>query len=195
MAFRQIKSGALANQAVINTKLDTSAIDSQSSITGVEQLDTFLVFDNDTQALKKVSSSGLIGSYTTDDVAEGTDPNSNLYFTDVRAQAAVAQDIADAVAAEAALRSAADTQLTTDLAAETSARQSADTTLTNNLNSEITRATGREDAIESAFLAADVAINTRIDNVLSNVDSEALNSLAEIVTEFQSADDLSLIHI
>ena len=189
MAFRQIKSGALANQAVINTKLDTSAIDSQSSITGVEQLDTFLVFDNDTQALKKVSSSGLIGSYTTDDVAEGTDPNSNLYFTDVRAQAAVAQDIADAVAAEAALRSAADTQLTTDLAAETSARQSADTTLTNNLNSEITRATGREDAIESAFLAADVAINTRIDNVLSNVDSEALNSLAEIVTEFQSADD------
>ena len=45
MAFRQIKSGALANQAVINTKLDTSAIDQQSSITGVEQLDTFLVFD------------------------------------------------------------------------------------------------------------------------------------------------------
>ena len=90
MAFRQIKSGALANQAVINTKLDTSAIDQQSSITGVEQLDTFLVFDNDTQALKKVSSSGLIGSYTTDDVAEGTHTNSNLYFTDVRAQAAVA---------------------------------------------------------------------------------------------------------
>ena len=189
MAFRQIKSGALANQAVLNTKLDTSAIDQQASLSGVDGLDTFLVFDNDTQALKKVSSSGLIGSYTTDDVSEGTESNSNLYFTDVRAKAAVAQDIADAVAAEATIRAAADTTLTTDLAAETAARTAADTALQTSLDTEVTRATNRENAMESAFQSADTAINTRIDNVLSNVDSEALNSLAEIVTAFQDADD------
>lgn len=189
MAFRQIKSGALANQAVLNTKLDTSTIDQQASLSGVDGLDTFLVFDNDTQALKKVSSSGLIGSYTTDDISEGTESNSNLYFTDVRAKAAVAQDIADAVAAEATIRAAADTTLTTDLAAETAARAAADTALQTSLDTEVTRATNRENAMESAFQSADTAINTRIDNVLSNVDSEALNSLAEIVTAFQDADD------
>ena len=189
MAFRQIKSGALANQAVLNTKLDTSTIDQQASLSGVDGLDTFLVFDNDTQALKKVSSSGLIGSYTTDDISEGTESNSNLYFTDVRAKAAVAQDIADAVAAEATIRAAADTTLTTDLAAETAARAAADTALQTSLDTEVTRATNRENAMESAFQSADTAINTRIYNVLSNVDSEALNSLAEIVTAFQDADD------
>ena len=189
MAFRQIKSGALANQAVLNTKLDTSTIDQQASLSGVDGLDTFLVFDNDTQALKKVSSSGLIGSYTTDDVSEGTEANSNLYFTDVRAKAAVAQDIADAVAAEATIRAAADTTLTSDLAAETAARTAADTALQTALDTEVTRATNRENSMESAFQSADTAINTRIDNVLSNVDSEALNSLAEIVTAFQDADD------
>lgn len=189
MAFRQIKSGALANQAVLNTKLDTSTIDQQASLSGVDGLDTFLVFDNDTQALKKVSSSGLIGSYTTDDVSEGTEANSNLYFTDVRAKAAVAQDIADAVAAEATIRAAEDTTLTSDLAAETAARTAADTALQTALDTEVTRATNRENSMESAFQSADTAINTRIDNVLSNVDSEALNSLAEIVTAFQDADD------
>jgi hypothetical protein len=38
-------------------------------------------------------------------------------------------------------------------------------------------------------LASDIAdVNTRVDNVLSNVDGVALNSLAEIVTAFQAAD-------
>lgn len=39
-------------------------------------------------------------------------------------------------------------------------------------------------------LASDIAdVNTRVDNVLSNVDGTALNSLSEIVTAFQAADD------
>jgi len=38
-------------------------------------------------------------------------------------------------------------------------------------------------------LASDIAdVNTRVDNVLSNVDGTALNSLSEIVTAFQDAD-------
>lgn len=40
----------------------------------------------------------------------------------------------------------------------------------------------------SRATAAENALGTRIDNVLSNVDGTALNSLAEIVTAFQQAD-------
>ena len=56
------------------------------------------------------------------------------------------------------------------LASESSARTSA-------ISSENTRA-----------VAAEVALGTRIDNVLSNVDGAALDSLTEVVTAFQSAD-------
>tara|TARA_R110002096_G_scaffold69149_2_gene166392 strand:- start:15304 stop:19893 length:4590 start_codon:yes stop_codon:yes gene_type:complete len=186
MAFRQIKSGALANQAVINTKLDTSAIDAQSSITGVESLDTFLVFDNDTQALKKVSAAGLAGSYSTADIAEAA---GSLYFTDVRAQDAVATNIATAVSAETVRATAAEVANAASVSAETSARAAADTALQSALNTEATRASARETAIESASNAAESALSIRIDNVLNNVDSEALNSLAEIVVAFEDADN------
>ena len=85
MGFRQIKSGALANEAVDHTKLDTSAISEliseQLIISTVEDNDTILVFDADIGGLKKVSTLGLIASFTTDNLTES--PNS-LYFTDVR---------------------------------------------------------------------------------------------------------------
>jgi hypothetical protein len=41
---------------------------------------------------------------------------------------------------------------------------------------------------EAARIAGDLALGVRIDNVLSNVDGVALNSLTEIVTAFQAAD-------
>ena len=43
-------------------------------------------------------------------------------------------------------------------------------------------------AEEVARLAAESALNIRIDNVLSNTDASALDSLSEIVTSFQAAD-------
>tara|TARA_B110000090_G_C13317551_1_gene422180 strand:- start:463 stop:795 length:333 start_codon:yes stop_codon:yes gene_type:complete len=85
MGFRQIKSGALANKAVDSTKLDTTAISEliseQLIISTVADNDTVLVFDADIGGLKKVSTLGLIESFTTENLAEA--PNS-LYFTDVR---------------------------------------------------------------------------------------------------------------
>mgnify|MGYP001089022964 CR=1 FL=1 len=186
MAFRQIKSGALANQAVISTKLSTSAIDGQVALASVAQLDYFLVFDNDTQQLKKVSSQGLVGSWTTADLAEDA---SALYFTDLKARTAVAGDIAAAVATETARASAAEVANASAISAEAAARAAADTALQSSLSTEVTRATNRENSIEAAFLAADLAITARIDNVLSNVDSAALDSLTEIVAAFQDADN------
>jgi hypothetical protein len=50
-------------------------------------------------------------------------------------------------------------------------------TLNSSISSETSRAT-----------AAEAALGTRIDNVLSNVDGAALDSLTEVVSAFQSAD-------
>ena len=76
MAFRQIKSPALANQAVINTKLDVTSVSGQTASNTLAGLDTLLIHSNAQSALRKVTASDLIGSFDTDDLAEGT----NLYF-------------------------------------------------------------------------------------------------------------------
>ena len=184
MAFRQIKSPALANQAVIETKLAPASVSGQTAAASVASLDTFLLHSAATSSLAKVTAADLIGSYSTDDLAEG----SNLYFTDARAQSAVAQDIADAVAAEATIRSAADTQLTNDLAAEVTRATAAEGVNATAIANEITRAQTEEASIRTDFAAADTVLQNQINNIISNVDPAALDSLSEIVAEFQSAD-------
>ena len=178
MAFRQIKSPALANQAVINTKLDVSAISGHSAKTSTALSGTFLLLDTDTNSLAKITAGSLIGSFTTNNLVEGTGESANLYFTPERAQLAVAADISDAVAAEAALRVAADNTLTTainnevtartnadatlqsNITAETNARTSADSTLTVNLAAEVTRATGVEAGLNTRLTTAEGDIST-----------------------------------
>lgn len=86
MAFRQIKSPALADQAVITAKLDTTAVSGQTAATALIGADELLIHDSANGALKKITSANLIGSYTTDDVAEGT---TNVFHTDVRVQVSV----------------------------------------------------------------------------------------------------------
>jgi chromosome segregation ATPase len=86
--------------------------------------------------------------------------------------------VSDAVEAEADLREAADASIVSDLAAEVSRATAAEGTLTTNLASEVSRAT-----------AAETALGTRIDNVLSNVDPEAIDSHTEVVAAFEAADD------
>ena len=192
MAFRQIKSPALADKAVINTKLDESAVQGQAELQGmVNPADCFtLLYDVGSDSLKKIGADDFIASFSTDDIAEGTESNSSKYFTDARAKAAVAQDIADAVATESSRASAAETLLQQNIDAEEAARIAADATLTADLAAEVTRATAREDAIELAYQTADSALTTRIDNIVSNTDPAALDSLAEIVTAFQNADSV-----
>jgi hypothetical protein len=104
---------------------------------------------------------------TTDAVVEGS---SNLYFTNARVASAPAVS---------ALESRA-TAIESDITAIESAATTLSgrvTTAEGGLSSEITRAT-----------AAEAALGTRIDNVLSNVDGAALDSLSEVVSAFQSAD-------
>ena len=187
MAFRQIKSPALANQAVLNTKLDVSSVAGHSAAAGVGSLanDTLLMHSASENALKKLSVANLVGSLSTDNLAEG----SNLYFTDARAQAAVAADIASAVLVEKTRAEGAESDLQDAIDAEVLRAEGAETTLTTNLANEVTRATGRENAIEAAYQSADANLQSQINNIISNVDPEALDSLAEIVSAYQAADD------
>jgi len=104
---------------------------------------------------------------TTDAVVEGS---SNLYYTNARVAAAPAVT---------GLESRA-TAIESDITAIESAATTLSgrvTTAEGGLSSEITRAT-----------AAEAALGTRIDNVLSNVTPGSLDSLSEVVSAFQSAD-------
>ena len=86
MAFRQIKTPALADQAVITAKLDVTAVSGHSAVTSLIGADELLVHDSANGALKKITSANLIANYDTDDISEGS---SNLYYTDARVESAI----------------------------------------------------------------------------------------------------------
>jgi predicted nucleic acid-binding Zn-ribbon protein len=186
MAFRQIKAPALANQAVIETKLDVTAISGQVAASSVGSLanDTFLMHSAENNALRKLSVQNLVNSLSTDNLTEG----SNLYFTNARAQAAVAQDIADAVSAEAAIARAAEQANASAISAEVTRATAAEEANAAAIAAEETRALAAESAIDTAYKAADATLQSQINNIISNVDPAALDSLSEIVTAFQTAD-------
>ena len=99
MAFRQIKSPALGDSSVLNTKLDATAVSGQTAQTSLADLDTLLVHNAAGAALKSITAANIIASFDTDDLSEGT----NKYYTDARAIAGVAASVATAVAAEASI--------------------------------------------------------------------------------------------
>ena len=112
----------------------------------------------------------------------------------------------NAVLVETNRATSAENALSTSLAYEISRATVAENNLESNitnlsadLTAEVSRATLAEaqaladanaytDAKKALIDADIVAVNTRVDNVLSNVDGVALNSLSEIVTAFQQAD-------
>jgi len=188
MAFRQIKSPALASKAVLNTQLDESVVQGQSLLTNMVNPDNCftLLYDVGTDSLKKITGSAFFGSFSTTNLQEGT----NQYFTPERAQSAVASDIASAVLTETNRASAAELLIQSNLDAEAATRAAADINLQANITAENTRAVGREDAIEAASQSADTALGGRIDAILSNTDSAAIDSFVEVIAAFQDADDV-----
>ena len=86
MAFRQIKTPALADQAVITAKLDVTAVSGHSAVTSLINADEFLVHDSANGLLKKITSANLIANYDSDDISEGS---TNVYHTDARVRTSV----------------------------------------------------------------------------------------------------------
>jgi hypothetical protein len=96
--------------------------------------------------------------------------------------------------------------LEAELQTEEQARIDGDSQLAASLESEVSRATSSEEALdskidqeisdrsqamsaeESARISGDENLQNQINNILSNVDPEALDSLTEIVSAFQGAD-------
>ena len=103
----------------------------------------------------------------------------------------------DALAVEVAARIAGDSDLDDKIDAEAVTRANADTDLQNQLNtlSQTVTSLPIDDKDSDVLVAAkahadagDASLQSQIDNILSNTDSAALDSLAEIVSAFQSAD-------
>jgi len=113
-------------------------------------------------------------------------------------QAADATELARAQAAELVLTNnlvseastarAAEFLLTNNLAAEAAAARAAELVLRNDLATELAARIADVDAEEAARIAGDADLQSQINNVLSNVDGAALDSLTEVVAAFQAAD-------
>jgi len=114
--------------------------------------------------------------------------------------------LASNLSSEESSRIAGDASLAADLSAEESARIVAETSLQNNIDAESSINLVRDQAEESRAIAAETSLaadldaeqsraesaeaslNAKVENVISNVDPAALDSLTEIVGAFQSAD-------
>ena len=188
MAFRQIKAPALANAAITPTKVAPSAVSGQDAALVVNSLinDTLLLHVATSDTLARITVRHLVDSLDTNDLSEGA---ANLYFTIQRAKDAVASDIAAAVAAEALIARAAESANATSVTNEVSRATAAEGVNAAAITAETNRATGAESSIISAYEAADTGLQTQISNILNNTDEVSLNSLAEIVEAFESADD------
>lgn len=87
----RIKSGLVVEGA--NATVNSSDIITEDIITGGTQTNIAVTYDAQNKVINFVAENGIAGS-TTNDLVEGTGVNANLYFTDERAQDAVAAALA-----------------------------------------------------------------------------------------------------
>jgi hypothetical protein len=123
--------------------------------------------------------------------------NLDGYAQDIRSD--LDQEILDRQSAdstEQAARIAGDNSLQSSLNSEISARQSADSSLQSQITQEISDRQSAISSEESSRIAGDASTlqsskdytDGKISLVMSNLDTEALDSLVEVVTAFQNAD-------
>ena len=165
---------------VVNKTVIDNNTDGDVNLVRVENVPVLVGDGNGNITLQNV-----ILNIDSDSVSEGSN---NLYFTDARAQAAVAADIAAAVAAEETRALAAELVLTNNLAAEVTRATGAEGTLTTNLATEVSDRTAADTALDTAYKAADSNLQGQIDNIVANTEEAAIDSLREIVTAIKSAD-------
>jgi hypothetical protein len=137
-----------------------------------------------TQVLNAATSVG-IGTLTLRDANGILTTNNN--------PVAMAQAVSDTVAAEAAARTLGDSTALTAANSYTAGQLavvvSDFTSAVTNVSNSSTAYTDTKVAEEAARAeAAESALGSRIDSVISNTDPAALDSLTEVVTAFQSAD-------
>jgi hypothetical protein len=162
-----------AGDVVLDTKIGTetaarTAADSaNAALIGTEQA-ARIAADQSLQAQHDARAASVDASLAAESKARAD--------ADIAADAKIGTETAARVAGDAALQSSID-GLTSGAAAESKAREDADTALDTKITAE------------TAARVSDVAdLQSQITNILSNTDAIALNSLAEIVADYQSVD-------
>lgn len=184
----------------IEANIDPAALDSLAEIvTSFQNADSIINTAISNEATARSDADNILQSNL--DTEATTRANTDTQLQTDLTNEANARISADAqlqtnINSEALARTNADNTLQSNLDAEALARTNADNTLQSNVDAEALRATNAEQQIVSDLsqetsdrITADNQINSRIDFIQSNMDPAALDSLAEIVSAFQSADN------
>jgi predicted nucleic acid-binding Zn-ribbon protein len=179
---------ALQNQIdFITNNSDPVAIDSLTEIIGA-----FQAADGDINGAITTLADAAAAAVTAEaSIRLAADNSINSKFA-ANLSSEVSARIAD-VDAEESRAMAAEGVLTSDLSTEVSDRVAAEASLDANLKATIGQEVSIREEADAAEAKAreegDAKLQSQIDNVLSNVDGDALDSLTEIVGAFKSADD------
>ena len=136
---------------------------------------------------------------TADELAERLGVSARTVYRDIAAlQASLAAESnarqsadtsnSNAIVAETNARVAADGDLSNDIAAEASIARAAEQVNSQAITQEISDRVSAVAAESARAQAAEAALGVRIDNVLSNVDPAAQDSLAELLAAYTAAD-------
>lgn len=177
--------------ATITANANTESVNHQTNVTALSTLETNL-----TAALNSESSSR----------ASADSANSSAINNEqIRAQAAEAT-LTTNLAAEVTSRQEADSELQSSINSEASTARSAESANASAIAAEEARAQGVEAALQTAITnegtarqaavageaasraAAIATLQGSVNDILSNTDADALDSLSEIVEAFQGAD-------
>lgn len=181
IAAEQVLTTALAAELVARAagdEVNAAAITTEKSRAEAAESGLSTAVQNETS--RATGAEGLIATDLSNEVARATGIEGGLRtdLTNESNRAIAAEGvIAGNLTTEAARALAAEGVIADGLTAEATRADTAEKAIVASLADEVARATAKENLLD-----------TRIDNVLSNIDPVALNSLSEIVAAFTTAD-------
>lgn len=178
-----------AGDLMVQANLDQEITDRGTAVSGVQSnLDSEVStrMSEDTAIRSEFAAADLVLKGTFD----GSETNVSI------------KELDDAMKAEISARSGADTTLQSNIDSEESARVAADNVLQGNIDSEASSRASADTTLQSNIdvekgritqeisdrTSADASLQTQINNILSNTDPAALDSLTEVVSAFEAAD-------
>ena len=178
----------VAGDAALQLSLDNEVADRTAA-------DQAIQANLDAETARATAAEGVLTSNLSDEVANRIDAINEL---DTKSSDGLNTEIARSMAAEAVLTAdlgtetaraiAAEAKLTSDLSSETARAIAAEDVLTSDLSDEVANRIDAVSTEESDRIAGDEYLQSQMDNVISNIDPDALDSLTEIVAAFQTAD-------
>jgi len=150
-----------------------------------------LTSDLSTEKARAIAAEAGLSSDLSSEVANrvaGDDALQLSLDNEVSDRTAADQAIQSNLDAEAARATAAEAKLTADLSDEVANRTDAVAGLKSDLSDEVANRTDAVSTEEAARKYGDKYLQSQINNVISNIDPAALDSLTEIVAAFQTAD-------